>query len=165
MRNPKETVSMLFHTLKISVVTAVGLLLSSCSDSTPASPTDQSSSQPELAAGAHRPRVAVELHRQARLINDADGSLIVRLQARCPAGFQAFEGVVSVQQGPLFGEVFGEGFFTTRCTGHWRQERVRVVAPEGLHPGTAKASASLDVHHPETGEFDQGSDNEIVRIR
>lgn len=156
---------MLFHALKISSITAVGLLLSSCSDSTPASPTDQSSSQAEAAAGAHQPRVAVELHRQARLINDADGSLIVRLRARCPAGFQVFEGVVSVQQGPLFGEVFGEGYFTIRCTGHWRQERVRVVAPEGLHPGTAKASASLDVQHPVTGEFDQASDNEILRIR
>ena len=156
---------MVFHTLKIGSVTSLGLLLSSCSDSTPASPTQQSSSLPELAAGAHRPQVAVELHRQARLIDDADGSLIVRLHARCPAGFQAFEGVVSVEQGPLFGEVFGEGFFTTSCTGHWRQERVRVVAPEGLHPGTAKASASLDVQHPVTGEFDQGSDSEMLRIR
>jgi hypothetical protein len=156
---------MLFHTLKFSSVIALSLLLSSCSDSTPASPTDQSSSQPELVSGTHRAGVAVELHRPAKLINDADRSLIVRLRARCPEGFQAFEGVVGVQQGPEFGEVFGEGHFTTRCTGHWRQERVRVVAPEGLHPGTAKASAQLDVQHPETGEFDQGSDSEILKIR
>jgi hypothetical protein len=73
--------------------------------------------------------------------------------------------VVSVYQGPLFGEVFGEGFFSTRCTGHWRQERVRVVAPDGLHPGTARASASLDLEHRETGEFAQGNDSEILRIR
>jgi hypothetical protein len=150
---------MLFRTLKIS------LLLSSCSESTPTSPTDPSSRQREMAAGAVRPRAAVELHPQARLIDDADGSLIVRLRARCPAGFEVIEGVVGVQQGPLFGEVFGEGFFTTRCTGHWRQERVRVVAPDGLHPGTAKASASLDVQHPVTGEFEQGSDSETLRIR
>ena len=102
-----------FRTLKISSVITLGYLLSSCSDSTPALPTDQSNSQPELASGADRPRVAVELRRPAKLINDADGSLIVHLRARCPEGFQVIEGVVSVQQGPLFGEVFGEGFFTT----------------------------------------------------
>jgi hypothetical protein len=156
---------MLLHTLRIGTVVALGLFLSSCSDSTPASPTDESGGQPELTSRGQRQRVAVELHRSAKLIDDADGSLIVRLRARCPKGFHVIEGVLSVQQGPLFGEVFGEGFFTTRCTGHWRQERVRVVAPEGLHPGTAKASASLDVQHPETGEFDQGSDSQILRIR
>ena len=156
---------MLFHTLKISSIIGLAHLLSSCSDSTPASPTDQSVSQQELASGTHHPGVAVELRRPAKLINDADGSLIVRLRARCPAGFQVIEGVVSVQQGPLFGEVFGEGFFTTECNGHWHTQRVRVVAPDGLHPGTARASASFDVENPETGEFDQGSDNEIVKIR
>ena len=156
---------MLFNTLSISTVIVFGLFLSSCADSTPASPTDQSAGQPALASGAHRPGVAVELHRQARLIDDADGSLIVRLRARCPAGFQVIEGVLGVEQGPSGGEVFGEGHFTTRCTGHWRQERVRVVAPEGLHPGTAKASAQLDVQHPVTGEIDQGGDSEILRIR
>jgi hypothetical protein len=109
--------------------------------------------------------VAVELQRSARLIDDADGSLIVHLRARCPTGFRVVEGVLSVQQGPLFGEVFGEGFFTTRCNGRWHRERVRVVAPDGLHPGTAKASAQLDVENPETGEFDQGSDSRVLRIR
>ena len=156
---------MLFHTLKTSSVIALAHLLSSCSDSTPVSPTDRLSGQPRLAARSQRPGVAVELRRPAKLINDADGSLIVHLRARCPEGFQVIEGVVSVQQGPLFGEVFGEGFFTTRCTGRWHTQSVRVVAPEGLHRGTATASASLDVQHPETGEFDQGSDNEIVKIR
>jgi hypothetical protein len=155
----------LFHTLKISSIIVLAHLVSSCSDSTPASPTDQSSSQPELASGTHRPAVAVELRRPAKLINDADGSLIVRLRARCPAGFRVIEGVVGVYQGPLFQEVFGEGFFGTRCNGRWQEQRVRVVAPDGLHPGTARASASLDVENPETGEFDQGSDNEILRIR
>jgi hypothetical protein len=156
---------MLFHTLKTSSVIAIAYLLSSCSDSTPASPTDQLSGQPELASSRHRLGVAVELRRPAKLINDADRSLIVHLRARCPEGFQVIEGVVSVQQGPLFGEVFGEGFFTTRCTGRWHTQRVRVVAPDGLHRGTAKASAQLDVQHPETGEFNQGSDSEIVKIR
>lgn len=156
---------MLFRTLKISGVVAVGLFLPSCSDSTPASPTEESIGRPELASGARRQRVAVELQRPAKLLDDADGSVIVRLRARCPKGFQVVEGVLSVQQGPLFGEVFGEGFFSTRCTGHWQQQRVRVVAPDGLHRGTAKASASLDVENPATGEFDQGSDNGIIRIR
>ena len=151
--------------VRISNLILVSLFMSSCGDSGPVSPTDQSSGQPELASRAHRPGVAVELRRPAKLINDADGSLMVHLRARCPEGFQVIEGVVSVQQGPLFGEVFGEGFFTTRCTGRWHTQSVRVVAPEGLHRGTAKASASLDVQHPETGEFAQGSDNEIVKIR
>lgn len=154
-----------FHTLKISSVIALGLSLSSCSDSTPASPTSEPGGQPELASAARRPRVAVEIRPVAKLIDDADGSLIVRLRARCPKGFRVIEGVVSVQQGPLFGEVFGEGFFGVRCNGHWQVQSARVVAPEGLHPGTAKASASLDVEHPETGEFDQGSVNRILKIR
>jgi hypothetical protein len=157
---------MLFHTLRIGSVIALAHLLSSCSDSTPASPTDESSSQPELVSGAHRPSVAVELRRPAKLINDADGSLIVRLRARCPAGFRMLpEGVVSVYQGPLNQEVWGEGFFVVRCNGRWQEQRVRVVVPDGLHPGTARASASFDVENPETGEFDQGSDNEILKIR
>jgi len=156
---------MLFHTLKTSSVIALAHLLSSCSDSTPASPTDQLSGQPELAARSLRPGVAVELRRPAKLINDADGSLIVRLRARCPAGFQVTEGVVSVYQGPVFQEVWGEGFFAVRCNGRWQEQRVRVVVPDGLHPGTARGSASFDVENPETGEFDQGSDSEILKIR
>jgi hypothetical protein len=108
--------------------------------------------------------VAVELQRSAKLINDADNSLIVRLRARCPKGFQVVEGVLGVQQGPEGGEVHGEGYFTTRCSGHWQVQRVRVVAPEGLHPGRAEASAQLDVENPETGEVIGGGDNEILRI-
>ncbi len=156
---------MLFHTLKISSAIALAHLLSSCSDSTPASPTDQSSSQPELVSGAHLPRVAVELRRPAKLIDDADNSLIVRLRARCPVGFRVIEGVVGVMQGPLNQEVHGEGYFVLRCNGRWQEQRVRVVAPEGLHPGTARASASFDVENPETGEFDQDGDSEILKIR
>jgi hypothetical protein len=152
-----------FHTMKISSVLAVGLTLSSCSDST--SPTSEPGTQPDLASAARGSRVAVEIHPVAKLIDDADGSLIVRLRARCPEGFRVIEGVVSVQQGPLFGEVFGEGFFTVRCSGHWQVQTARVVAPEGFHPGTARASASLDVEHPETGEFDQGSTSRILKIR
>jgi hypothetical protein len=155
---------MLFHTLKISSAIVLAQLLSSCSDSTPASPTDQSS-QPELVSGAHLPRVAVELRRPAKLIDDADNSLIVRLRARCPVGFRVIEGVVGVMQGPLNQEVHGEGYFVLRCNGRWQQERVRVVAPEGLHPGTARASASFDVENPETGEFDQAGDSETLKIR
>ena len=155
---------MLRHTLRAGSLMALAHLLSSCSDSMPATPTDQSLTQPELVTRTHGARVAVELHRSARLIDDADGSLIVRLRARCPKGFRVIEGVVSVQQGPLFGEVFGEGFFTTRCTGHWHPQTARVVAPDGLHPGTAKASASLEVEHSEKGDFDQGSDSETLRI-
>jgi hypothetical protein len=49
--------------------------------------------------------------------------------------------------------------------GHWHTQRVRVVAPEGLHPGTARASASFDVENPETGEFGQVGDREILKIR
>jgi hypothetical protein len=156
---------MLFHTLKISSVIALGLSLSSCSDSTPVSPTDESAGQPELASAVHRPRVAVEILPVAKLIDDADRSLIVRLRARCPVGFRVIEGVVGVMQGPLFQEVHGEGYFVLRCNGRWQVQSARVVAPDGLHPGTAKASASLDVEHRETGEFDQGSVNRILKIR
>jgi hypothetical protein len=151
---------------KISNLIVVSLFLSSCGESGPVSPTDQSSGQPELASRTHRSGVAVELRRPAKLINDADGSLIVRLRARCPAGFRMLpEGVVSVYQGPLNQEVWGEGFFVVRCNGRWQEQRVRVVVPDGLHPGTARASASFDVENPETGEFAQGSDSEILKIR
>ncbi len=156
---------MLLHTLKTCGVLALGLWLPACSDLTPVSPSDHSSAQPALASGAHRSTVAVELLRPARLIDDADNSLIVRVRARCPVGFRVTEGVLSVYQGPLFSEVWGEGYFVTRCTGHWRQQSVRVVAPEGFDPGTARASASLDLEHSETGEFLQGSDSEIIKIR
>ena len=153
-----------FNTLRIGSVLAFSLLLSSCSETTPNSPGGPSGQPALTSQGTLRQRVAVELHRSAKLLNDADGSLIVRLRARCPAGFQVVEGVLSVQQGPEFGEVFGEGFFTTNCSGHWQLQRVRVVAPEGLDPGSAEASASLDVENPETGEFVGDSDNEILRI-
>jgi hypothetical protein len=151
---------MAFDTLRISSVVVLSLILSSCSDTT--SP-GESRGQPALTQRAHR-QVAVELLRSAKLLNDPDGSLIVRLRARCPRGFQVVEGVVGVKQGPEFGEVHGEGYFTTRCSGHWQLQRVRVVAPEGLHPGRAEASASLDVENPKTGEIIGGSDNAILRI-
>jgi hypothetical protein len=156
---------MLFHALRISGVVVVSLFLSSCGESDPVSPTNQSGGQPELTSSAHRQLVAVELRRPAKLIDDADGSLIVRLRARCPAGFRAIEGVLSVYQGPPFQEVWGEGFFGGPCNGRWQEQRVRVVVPDGLHPGTARASAQLDVEHPETGEFLQGGDSEVLKIR
>jgi hypothetical protein len=154
---------MFSHTLRIGYAMGLGLFLSSCADSTPASPTADAV-QPAMLAAAQRQVVAVALLPSAKLVDDADGSLMVRLRAKCPEGFRVVEGPVTVQQGPEFGEVFGEGFFTTRCTGHWHVHTVRVVAPDGLNPGTARASASLDVENPETGEILGGSDSRVVKI-
>ena len=154
---------MRFHTLKITSVIAVGWLLSSCSGSTPASPSDQAVNQLELAAGA-LPRVDLQLRSGATLL--PDGAIRLTLRARCPQGFSVIEGPVTVMQGPEFQEVHGEGFFTTTCDGRWHLQTVRVIAPEGGYQrGRAKASASLMVEVPATGEFGQGDDNRVLKIR
>jgi hypothetical protein len=83
---------------------------------------------------------------------------VVTLRALCPKGFRTIEGPLSVMQGPLFQEIFGEGFFTRRCDGRWHVQRVRVFAPDGSQRAQATASASLMVEISETGEFLQGDD-------
>jgi uncharacterized protein (DUF58 family) len=138
------------------------VLLVACSEGAPTSPAPEVSTGPELVSRALRGRAAIELRDHAKLLED--GSVRVLVRAGCPRGFQVVEGPVSVIQGPEFQEIFGEGFFTVRCDGHWHLRKVRVVAPEGFERGTARVSASLDVENSETGEFLSASDNTVVQI-
>jgi hypothetical protein len=154
---------MLIRTIYVSVLTIVGLFLSSCSENTLSSPTDKVPGDVESLSGALHNTAAVEVFSQATL--RPNGTIAITLRVRCPSGFHVVEGPVTVAQGPFGREIFGEGFFTTRCNGFWQERRVRVVSPEGFRPGRATASASLDVENPETGAFLSASDNEVVRIR
>jgi hypothetical protein len=148
-----------------STLVGVCLFASSCFQGTPSAPTGEAPVQSEFTSGALRSAAEIKLRKQATLLDDVDGSVIVTLHARCPNGFQVIEGPVTLSQGPVGRETIGEGFFTTRCNGRWQLQRVRVVAPEGLERGRANASASMDLEDPATGEFLQASDNEVVKIR
>ena len=146
----------------LSRLIALGVCLPGCGDSTSSSSEDDRRRGPDF--GVRKAvQTRVELHRQARLLQD--GSLRLRVRALCPAGFQVVEGPVSVMQGPEFQEIFGEGFFTVPCDRHWHLQRVRVTSPEGFERGSAEATASLMVEHPVTGEFLQGDDREVLKIR
>jgi hypothetical protein len=141
-----------------------GLNLSSCSEPTAYSTAISSAGQPSFVARALRNAPAVELLGTAKLQDE--GSVTLTLRAGCPRGYRVVEGPVSVMQGPEFQEIFGEGFFTVRCDGHWHLTKVRVQAPEAsFQRGTARASASLDVENPETGEVLSASDGEVVKVR
>jgi hypothetical protein len=146
---------------QVAGLAMAGILLWGCSE-----PTSNSTApgQPSFVARALRSAAAVELIGIAKLVDN--GSVTITLRAGCPRGFHVVEGPVSVIQGPEFQEIFGEGFFTVRCDGHWHVRKVNVRAPEAsFQRGTARASASFDVENPETGEFLSASDGEVVRIR
>ena len=145
-------------------LTIAGLLLSSCSDNMPSSPSVDGPADEAAASQALHNVVAVELFSEATL--RPNRRITVTLRVRCPSGFHVVEGPVSVIQGPFGREVFGEGFFTTSCNGFWQERRVRVIAPEGgYRAGRARGSASLDVENPTTGEFRSASDGEVLKIR
>ena len=154
---------MFTHAVRAVPIVAGALWLASCADTAPTSPTAVWLRSPVFASKSLQPRIEVELRGHAKRLED--GSIRVTLRAHCPSGFRVVEGPISVIQGPEFGEIFGEGFFTTPCDGRWHQSRVRVVAPDGLQTGTATASATLMVEHPETAEFLQGDDHRTLRIR
>jgi hypothetical protein len=140
---------------------ASAAVLSSCSGATPSSPTADNA-EPDFVSRAQPGIVILELHQSSKLLKD--GSVIVRLRAVCPPGFNVIEGPLTLMQGPEFQEIFGEGFFTNRCDGHWHLQKVRVRAPEEFQRGTARVSATLMVEHPTTGEFLQGDANGVVNI-
>ena len=148
----------------MSAFAAAGLLLSSCSGSTPSSPEAEVSGGPEFVSSARRNTAAVELHRTGKL--QEDGSVLVTLRTLCPPGFSVVEGPLTLMQGPLFQEIFGEGFFTTRCDGHWHLQKVPVRAPEGFERGVASASATLMVENLlDPDQFLQGDDHRVLKIR
>jgi hypothetical protein len=142
-------------------ITTLLLALPACSDTATTSPTGDVVQSEQLAA--QRSVVRLKLHTPATL--RADGTVTVTVRALCPSDFRVVEGPLTLMQGPEFQEIFGEGFFTNQCDGRWHTQQVRVFAPEGFSAGTARASASLMVEHPETGEFLQGDDRGTVRIR
>jgi hypothetical protein len=151
---------MLSRTIYISVFTIVGLFLSSCSENTPSSPTEEPLSE----AGALHNTAAIELFEAATLRDN--GTVALSFRARCPSGYHVVEGVASIYQGPEGRENIGEGFFTTGCNGFWQHRKVRVFAPEeGFRPGRGRASVSLDVENPTTGDFISVSDGRVVKIR
>jgi hypothetical protein len=154
---------MLLASLWITTAVTVGLFLSSCSGSPPTSSATEALGEPEFLSKAPQKSAVIKLRTEGVLVED--GSILVTLRARCPAGFRVVEGPITIYQGPLFQEIFGEGFFTTTCTGDWRRETVPVRAPERFQRGKAKAGASLMVEHPATGEFLQGDDNKVLTIR
>jgi hypothetical protein len=154
---------MLARALIFSGSIGIALSLASCADTTSISPVVDRVSEPEFVSRDLRRTAAVQLRLKATLLED--GSVRLRLRGLCPPGFQVVEGPVSVMQGPEFQEIFGEGFFTVACTGHWQWKTVRVIAPEGFQRGTAKVTASLMVEHPTTGAFLQGDDRGVLIIR
>ena len=147
---------------RAAMLITLGLFLWSC-DSIPSSPRSATPTEADFVSRALRGSAAVELHHKAKLLGD--GQIMLTLRALCPTGFSVIEGPLTVMQGPLFQEIFGEGFFTTTCDGRWHLQRVRVFAPEGFQRGPARASASLMVEIAETGEFLQGDDNGALKIR
>jgi hypothetical protein len=147
---------------KVSATALFAGILSSCAEPTASSPA-AGEAEPDFVSKSRRGSVLLKLHSVAQL--EPEGSVIVKLHALCPSGFQVIEGPLTLMQGPEFQEIFGEGFFTNRCDGRWHVQRVRVRAPEGFQRGTARASATLMVEDPTTAEFLQGDAGGTVRIR
>jgi hypothetical protein len=151
---------MLTRAIPVGVLTVLALVLSSCSDNSPSSPTTVESRD----ARALHNTAAIELLEIATL--RPNGTVALSFRARCPSGYHVVEGVASIYQGPEGRENIGEGFFTTGCNGFWQHRKVRVFAPEeGFRPGRGRASVSLDVENPTTGDFISASDSRVVKIR
>ncbi len=109
--------------------------------------------QPVAAATSARYRLVVEVSRgQVQLA--AGGTVVVPVRARCQPPLGAFELIVSVRQGAVFGSVvlLGTGF--PPCDGRWHRTTV-AVAPEvgSFVAGRATVEAALSAFHPTKGDL------------
>jgi hypothetical protein len=148
--------------LRLNVIVLLCLYLQGCTTSPPSAPSLGAAHEPALSlAGLNK--LGLELYQPAELLPDR--SVSVRLRARCPRGFHVIEEPMSLIQGPLNQETFGEGFFSVQCDGRWHSLQVKVFAPEGFSRGRARAGATLTVENAETTEFLQTNDGEVLRIR
>jgi hypothetical protein len=133
---------------------AVAIVLSSCSENSPASPTKErttfgSQAQPALDVSAQGRIVALEVETRARFRRD--GTLEVRIWALCRTGYEVAEsGPLSVTQPQGEREAYGEGFLRAQlggCSGRWEGERVVVQQFEEprFRSGPARVSVTFAV--------------------
>jgi hypothetical protein len=102
----------------------------------------------------------LELRTKARI--RADGSVRVRVEARCPSGLAVLEAFVTVSQTAAF----GEAFFPAACTGRTDKHWLTVTAFEGsFQSGPAVVSGLLLAEDPITFETEQAQDTETVALR
>jgi hypothetical protein len=137
----------------------LGLLVASCGDNPTAPSSDVPAPELTLASNV----TGLQLRKDFLRLR-GDGSVMVFLRARCPAGYHVIEGPVTVAQPPRTQTVFGEGFFTTTCDGTWHRINVRVTPPEArFREGRARVSASLMVENA-AGDFQQGDAGGVLTV-
>ena len=91
-----------------------------------------------------------------------DGSAAVTVRARCPAGLDVLEGIVTVNQG---GQE-GMGFFAVPCDGRMHRATADVAPFDfTFTAGRATSSALLLVIDPSTEETQQDQDSRRIRLR
>jgi hypothetical protein len=131
----------------------VALLLSSCSENMPVSPTTESPAldqrEPDLDLNAGRRVVALRVANKATL--RPNGEVAVRVRAFCRRGYQITEsGPLSLTQIQGEREAYGEGFLQLQlggCSGRWEQGTVvvRQFEEPQFRRGPARVSVTFAV--------------------
>jgi hypothetical protein len=135
--------------LVASAVTAIAILLSSCSESNPGPLAESSEEQEQLgAAGAH-PIVRLRVGDNGWLLKS--GKVRVRVSAFCQQGYQVAEsGPLSLTQRQGRREAYGEVFLQLQlggCSGEWEEERAVLQQFEepSFRPGRGRVSVTFAV--------------------
>jgi len=143
------------------------LILSSCSDGTPTAPASSLPDVPSYGK-ASRGRVAIEVARKGRLLDN--GNVELKARALCPRGYVREEsGLLRVEQGTAV----GEGSVQLQlggCTGRWQSGKV-LVFPFGDSPfvrGRARVQVTFAVVNssdPTGMDQLQANVDQTVRLR
>jgi hypothetical protein len=159
----------LYRLLGPSALVPVALFsLSSCSDSSPVSPTSDLSREPSFTQRALRGKVAIKVAHNVNLLSN--GNLEVEVRAVCPRGYVREEsGLLRIEQG----FASGEGSVQLQlggCTGSWQSGKVLVFSfsDTPFRRGRARVLVTFAVVNPNdpTGEDRlQASVDQTVRLR
>lgn len=157
-----------YRSLGLSAFVPVALVfLSSCSDSTPVSPTTDLSLEPSVTSKALRGKVAIKVAHNATLLSN--GNVQIEVRAVCPRGYVREEsGLLRIEQG----FASGEGSVQLQrggCSGRWQSERVTVFTFDTpFHRGRARVLVTFAIVNPNdpTGEDRlQAGVDQTIRLR
>jgi hypothetical protein len=161
----------LFRFLWAGALVPAAVLLSSCSDNAPVSPTAVESQDPSFAGRTHPKKVLLQVAHTARLRPPTTGFPLgyVEIEVRvwCPRPYVRQEsGLLRIEQGV----VSGEGSVQLQlggCSGTW-QSGITKVEPFGDVPfrrGRARVSFQFDVVNPNDEDVLTASVNQRIKIR
>ena len=140
------------------------VLLSSCSDQAPMSPTAEAPGSTPVIEAVAAGKISIKVAHTAQLSSDGN-VIVIGVRTVCPSGYlRQEEGQLEITQG----FASGGGSVGLGCTGRWQSQNVRVEAfGTPFRPGRARVQvtfAAVDPNDP-SGEGIKSSVDQTVKLR